>query len=51
MQNLKESNKAKKKELRCPFDKDLKCEDCRLYQPYTGGKGERRCVFLRMNIE
>ena len=32
MQNLQEKKPdAKKKEPRCPFDKDLKCEDCRLF--------------------
>ena len=44
----KEQKKTKEKEKRCLFDKDLKCEDCRLYQTYLGGGGHKACVFVRM---
>jgi len=33
----------------CPFSKDLKCEDCRLFQAFPGSQGQKICVFLRMN--
>ena len=46
MQNSKESKgKPEKKELRCPFSKDLKCEDCRLYQFQSKGIG-KVCVLI-----
>lgn len=41
--------KEKPKEKECPFRKDLKCEDCRLYQVYPGGEGKRVCPFMRMS--
>ncbi|MBA7496134.1 hypothetical protein ES702_06732 [subsurface metagenome] len=41
--------KVEEKKLRCPFSiEDLDCKNCRLYQPYIGGKGARLCVFLNM---
>lgn len=41
--------KVEEKELRCPFSsKDLACEDCRLFQVYSGGGGNRVCPFMRM---
>lgn len=40
--------KIEEKVKRCPFDKTLKCVDCRLYQTYIGGRGARLCVFLNM---
>jgi len=46
---MEEQKKTKEKELRCPFSKDLKCQDCRLYQSYPGCQGQKICVFLRMN--
>lgn len=33
-------------DLQCPFDKNLKCEDCRLYKVYSWGKGERLCSLI-----
>lgn len=48
---MNEKSQKKTKEeprLRCPFDKTLRCEDCRLYQTYVGGRGARLCVFLNM---
>lgn len=45
---MENQKKTEKKELRCPFDKDLKCEDCRLFRAYPGSQGQRLCVFIRM---
>jgi len=38
----------KKKEKKCPFNPELKCEDCKFYQPYIGGKGKKICIFMQM---
>jgi len=44
-----EQKKTEEKEKVCPFSsKDLKCEDCRLFQAYPGSQGQRLCVFIRM---
>ncbi|MCK4431282.1 MAG: hypothetical protein KAW19_08250 [Candidatus Aminicenantes bacterium] len=40
--------KTEKKKL-CPFNPDLECENCRLYQSFMFGGKETACVFLRMN--
>jgi len=42
MQNSQEKKPTKSeiKEKRCPFDKDLKCEDCRLYQSFSKDIGK-----------
>lgn len=37
------------KEKQCPFDKNLRCEDCRLFLPFPYGMGKKACVFFRMN--
>ena len=44
----KEKIEEKTKEKECPFRKDLKCQDCRLYQVYSGTGGVRICPFLRI---
>jgi len=46
---MEEQKKKEEKEKVCPFSKDLKCENCRLYQAYPGSGGLPVCVFLRMN--
>lgn len=46
MQNLQEKKPdAKKKEPCCPFDKDLKCEDCRLFISRSKDM-PKTCVFI-----
>lgn len=42
----KENPGVKKKELQCPFNPTLKCEDCRLFITYA--KDKKTCVFIRM---
>lgn len=38
---IKEETKIKaEKEARCPFDKDLACENCRLYQFISSDTGK-----------
>lgn len=34
-QEQKPENKTKAKVKRCPFDKSLMCEDCRLFQEFS----------------
>lgn len=46
----KKQKKAEKKETRCPFDKTLKCEDCRLYIAYLGGEGQEQCALILASI-
>jgi len=36
------------KEFRCPFSKDLKCEDCRLFIHYIDGRQDRVCALIRV---
>ena len=38
------SDTKERKALRCPFDPELECEDCRLYQKRLGGRYS--CSFL-----
>lgn len=49
---MKDENKKpaveKEKKKICPFNKDLACEDCRLYIHYTDGRQERVCAFIRV---
>lgn len=45
----KEKKGIIEKEKQCPFDKNLRCEDCRLYQSFMFGEKKKICVFLRMN--
>jgi len=42
----KKQNKPVKKERACPFDKTLKCEDCRLFIQIPGFKGKFECAFI-----
>jgi hypothetical protein len=37
------------KEKICPLNPKLKCEDCRLYQPYLGGGEKQECAFKIMS--
>jgi len=46
---MEEQKKIEEKERVCPFSKDLKCENCRLFQAFPGSQGQKICVFLRMN--
>ena len=39
-QEKKPENKTKAEVKRCPFDKDIKCEDCRLYQNFSKDIGK-----------
>lgn len=41
--------KEEEKTLICPFNPNLSCKNCRLNQPYFGGRGDKVCIFLRMN--
>lgn len=44
----KKAEVKKEKELRCPFCKDLACEDCRLFIHYTDGRQDKVCAFIRV---
>jgi len=43
---MEEQKKIEEKERVCPFSKDLKCQDCRLYKAFPGGKGQKECVLI-----
>jgi len=45
----KQPIEEKEKKKLCPFNPDLECENCRLYQSFMFGGKEKACVFLRMN--
>jgi len=49
MGKTEENSNQEKKKFRCPFDKDLACENCRLHQPYLGGGGKEECCFKTMS--
>ena len=38
----------KRKKLRCPFDKDLACDGCRLYQIFPENRDQRVCTLTRI---
>lgn len=46
---MKKKTEEIQEKLRCPFNSKLECQDCRLYQAYPGSRGDKICVFLRMN--
>jgi len=45
-QQKKTQNKAIKKEKICPFNSDLKCEDCRLWVEVPYGAGLMQCALI-----
>lgn len=48
MAKEKEEEKEKENEKECPFRKGLRCQNCRLFQVYSGSGGKRVCPFIRM---
>lgn len=40
--------KEKEKEKRCPFG--MKCDDCKLYVTFMGGKGQRQCALILAGV-
>ena len=45
---MEQKTKKKKKEKVCPFNENLKCEDCRLFVTFFGGNGQKACAFQIM---
>jgi len=43
---FKQESDPKKKQKSCPFNPDLKCEDCRLWVKVPYGDGKRDCAFI-----
>lgn len=39
------NEKENQKQKRCPFSRDLKCEDCRLFETLLGAGGKGECIF------
>jgi len=50
---MKQDQKQNKPEVKkvCPFDPDLKCEDCLLYIQVPGWPGEFKCAFILSAIK
>ena len=46
MNKEKKKPEAKEREKICPLNPGLKCEDCRLYIPFLGGEGQRKCALI-----
>jgi len=43
---FKQESDPKKKQKSCPFNPDLKCEDCRLWVKVPYRDGKRDCAFV-----
>ncbi len=45
---MEQKTKEKEKEKVCPLNPELRCEDCKFYQPYPGGRGKKACLFMQL---
>lgn len=43
-----EKKTEKEKPKQCPFDRNLLCEDCRLFVAFPGSEGQKVCTFIWM---
>ena len=50
-QNSQKQNKPVKKERACPFDKTLKCKNCRLFIEIPGYPDIHRCALIQAAIK